>query len=53
MAQAIRQTTGWAVSLSRIGRDIIALSLGMMTLLTFINVVLRYVFNHAELIWGS
>jgi len=29
----------------------IALILGLMTLITFVNVVLRYVFNHS-LIWG-
>ncbi|MBW6419465.1 TRAP transporter small permease [Celeribacter sp. PS-C1] len=31
--------------------NIIALILGLMTLITFVNVVLRYVFNHS-LIWG-
>lgn len=43
--------TPLAKFLDAIEENVIAAILGVMTLITFVNVVLRYVFNHS-LIWG-
>ncbi|WOI58039.1 TRAP transporter small permease [Palleronia sp. LCG004] len=43
--------TGWSRAVDEFERTAIAVLLGLMTLVTFVNVILRYVFN-ASLIWG-
>jgi len=44
-------TSGFAHVINEIEEGAIALILGLMTMITFINVVMRYVFN-TSLIWG-
>lgn len=46
-----RPSTGFARFIHTLEETIIAALLGLMTLVTFVNVVLRYVFN-SSLIWG-
>lgn len=41
----------WAIFINNVEETLIAFILGAMTLVTFINVVLRYAFN-SQLIWG-
>lgn len=43
--------SGWARAVDGVERTAIAVLLGLMTLVTFANVVLRYLFN-SSLIWG-
>lgn len=45
-------TTGWSRFTQNFEENAIALLLGLMTLITFANVVLRYGFN-ASIIWGQ
>ena len=44
-------STGFAAAIDRIEQTFIAFLLGAMTLVTFVNVVLRYGFN-TSLLWG-
>lgn len=51
MAGNYRPTTPLARFINTLEESVIALLLGLMAIITFINVILRYVFNSA-LIWG-
>lgn len=51
MSAAYKPANGLGAIVDKLEESIIALLLGLMTLVTFINVVLRYGFN-SQLIWG-
>jgi C4-dicarboxylate transporter DctQ subunit len=46
-----QESTGFGRFIDRLEENLLAAMLGIMVMLTFVNVVLRYVFN-ASLIWG-
>jgi len=51
MSQHSANESRWGRWIDSLEETVIALILGLMTLVTFVNVVLRYVFN-SSLIWG-